>query len=667
MAEPVYAKELKPGWMDFGWSARKDGATPLEHDVSGYGGWILAREAPTYRPGSLRFRYRAPASHGDFLEVGLDLGQTNNFAKYPRVRPTDAHRRALPNGWVEVTVPMGELNPKRAQFDRIVFFSYKSVPKGWVAFDDIAFLGETKSAAQAAAPVPGQFRVDCAARSHKINPLVYGIAFYAPDDGRDTHQFSMGASARRWGGNYTSRYNWERNAFNAGSDWYFRNLNYLGPGESWETFLETNAKKGMQTALTLPMLGWVAKDTTSVSFPIDRFPNPQDAEWQWKAGNGKGRDGKEFKPLPPNQTSVAAPPEFVAKWVRAIAAKEKKSGRKLVHQYILDNEPMLWNSTHRDVHPEPLSYDALLERTIKYATAIRQADPQAVIAGPAEWGWSNYFYSAVDLKSFDGPAGKPDHRAHGGVPLAAWYLRKLREHEQKTGVKLLDVFDLHFYPQAGGVGIATQGDTSPDGAARRLRTTRALWDKSYVDESWIAEAVELIPRMRRWVDENYPGLGLSIGEWNFGAEGHISGGLAVAEALGRFGQNNLHSAFYWAYPPANSPAFWAFRAYRNYDGRGATFPDWSVGTRAPEASSLFAATDEQGTRLVAVALNLDPERSLDATFELAQCGEVQKRRIFTYSGTEPAGLTEAKGFSGDRVAFKPYSLTVVEWILSKKR
>ena len=52
---------------------------------------------------------------------------------------------------------------------------------------------------------------------------------------------------------------------------------------------------------------------------------------------------------------------------------------------------------------------------------------------------------------------------------------------------------------------------------------------------------------------------------------HMSGGLAIAEALGRFGQQGLTSAFYWSKVPYNSPGFHAFRAYRNFDGKGARF------------------------------------------------------------------------------------------------
>jgi hypothetical protein len=62
----------------------------------------------------------------------------------------------------------------------------------------------------------------------------------------------------------------------------------------------------------------------------------------------------------------------------------------------LDNEPMLWNETHRDVHPRPTSYDELRNRTYRYAAAIKAVDPGAKTLGPAEWGWNGYFYSALD-------------------------------------------------------------------------------------------------------------------------------------------------------------------------------------------------------------------------------------------------------------------------------
>ena len=66
-----------------------------------------------------------------------------------------------------------------------------------------------------------------------------------------------------------------------------------------------------------------------------------------------------------------------------------------VAYYNLDNEPMLWSNTHRDVHPEPTSYDEMRDRTYPYAAAVKAADPTAKTLGPVVWGWTAYFWSAL--------------------------------------------------------------------------------------------------------------------------------------------------------------------------------------------------------------------------------------------------------------------------------
>ena len=48
------------------------------------------------------------------------------------------------------------------------------------------------------------------------------------------------------------------------------------------------------------------------------------------------------------------------------------------------------------------------------------------------------------------------------------------------------------------------------------------------------------------------------------------------EAFGRFGTEGVQAAFYWDYPDTGTPAFWAFRAYRDFDGKGGSFQDESV-------------------------------------------------------------------------------------------
>jgi hypothetical protein len=214
------------------------------------------------------------------------------------------------------------------------------------------------------------------------------------------------------------------------------------------------------------------------------------------------------------------------------------------------------------------------------------------------------------------------------------------------------------------VGLGEGGGTDPASAALRIRSTRALWDPTYRDESWIDEPVQLIPRMKRWVAENYPGRKLSIGEYNFGAEGHMSGGLALAEALGRFGQQGLDSAFYWTYPKADSPAYYAFRAYRNFDGAGATFESQALKATAPGDASAFAARDAKGKRLTAVLLNFSPNTTLDATLELLGCPAVSAQRIFSFTG-DPRGYQAVRPpIEGRPYRLPGYSITVLELALA---
>jgi hypothetical protein len=235
-------------------------------------------------------------------------------------------------------------------------------------------------------------------------------------------------------------------------------------------------------------------------------------------------------------------------------------------------------------------------------------------------------------------------------------------------MRLLDVVDVHFYPQS--VDHGQNGGSDQEIAARRIRSTRALWDPSYVDESWIGEPVRLIPRIRDWIDAYYPGRGISIGEYRFGAEDQMAGALAIAEALGRFGQQDLTSAFYWTYPPKNSPGFWAFRAYRDFDGHGSHFLDLSVPATAPRGTSLFASKSPSGDHLVAIALNVDPQREVDARIDVEGCGAVSSGRVYSYTGGA-GGISQGTGLAGGQTsiqeALRPYSITIFDLRMEASR
>ena len=499
--------------------------------------------------------------------------------------------------------------------------------------------------------------VECKSPGQPVSPTIFGIAWADTDK-------DIGATAHRWGGNTTSRYNYKLGAWNTANDWFWQNIKI----DSHEVFLGKVAEKGGLAAITVPIMGWVAKDTSSASFPVSAFgaqekTDPDHPDF----GNGKKPDGKTLVAAKEQaRTSVAVTPEDVGDFVKKVRAYEKKIGKKLVFEWILDNEPGLWSTTHRDVHPNPLTYDELLERTIAYGTAIRKADPDAVIAGPTSYGWWEYFYSTKDHD--EGFRSKPDRKAHGDVPLIAWYLQKLAEHEKKTGVRILDVLDVHIYPQADkvqgpdGQGGDGGGETDRKTNDLRFRTTRSLWDRDYVDESWIKEAVYLIPRMKDLIAQNYPGRAFQIGEYNFGAEGHPAGGVALAEVLGRFALNGVSHAFYWTFPKKPKPAYWAFRAYRNYDGNGGHFLDRIVPSSSPSGTSLYASRDESGKKWVIIALNFSADRPEDASIELKGCAAPGALKSFVYTGGDQGFIAGDAKLEGTALKTKlpPYSITVME-------
>ena len=295
------------------------------------------------------------------------------------------------------------------------------------------------------------------------------------------------------------------------------------------------------------------------------------------------------QPIPASQSNLISSRPGSRTSNRVTAAP----GRAGVTYYNLDNEPMLWNSTHRDVHPAGTSYDELRDRTYAYAAAIKAADPGAQTLGPVLWGWVAYFYSGLDVA-----AGgswwdtRPDRKAHGDMPFLPWYLKQMKDYEDLNHVRLLDYADVHMYPQGNNVFSSA---TDPTTSALRLRSTRALWDPTYKDESWINDNVDLIPRLHDWINTYYPGTKTAISEYNFGALGSINGALAEADALGIFGREGLDLATLWDPPTASQPGAYAFRIYRNYDGNRSKFGETSITALSADSGQLSVFASQRGS------------------------------------------------------------------------
>jgi len=505
--------------------------------------------------------------------------------------------------------------------------------------------------------------VDVKADRHPINPDIYGMNNYNIDAALAKE---LRIPVNRWGGNHTTRYNWLVDSSNAGVDWFFMagngNTKPVAGAEA-DKFVSTNRANGSKSILTIPMIGYVNKTSAwDCSFRVTKYGSQQEINPHIKpngdnCGNGKRLDGTLITNNNPLDVSIVSNPTFMQGWIKHLISVHGTAAKGGVQFYQLDNEPSGWANTHRDIHPQPLSYDELRDRTYQYASTIKATDPSAKTLGPSDFGWPVYVDSGV----------KGDRDAHGGVWFAEWYLQQMRLYEQQQGVRILDYFDEHYYPVADGtcLSLCPAGDANRQ--ALRLRSTRSLWDPTYKDESWIGKynpPIQLIPRFHSWVNKNYPGTKIAITEYNWGGLESINGALAQADVLGIFGREQVDLATLWGPPKATEPGAYAFRIYRNYDGKGSTYGDTWVRSSSTVQEEL-AIYGAQRSSDSAVTLMLVNKTGKDITTDLALKGfsPAASAQVYSYSAAnlnaiarQPDRAVSAKGFRG---TYPANSITLV--------
>jgi len=467
---------------------------------------------------------------------------------------------------------------------------------------------------------PVTVNIDVSLSRRPINPNIYGVAHATTAQLND-----LNSPLNRNGGNNTTRYNWQLNADNRANDWYYESIAEPSAvaGERGDTFIANAKAANAQAMLTVPTIDWVAKVGANrsklASFSIAKY-GPQTAnDWQWfpDAGNGVRSGGGYVTGNDPNDANVPSNSAFQQGWAQHLVNRWGTNANGGLRYYILDNEPSIWHATHRDVHPTGATMDEIKNKLIDFAGKIKTVDASALVVGPEEWGWSGYTLSGYDQQygSLHGWSNLPDRNNHGGWDYLAWLLDQLRQNQVTTGQRLLDIFTVHYYPQGGEFS----NDTSSAMQLRRNRSTRSLWDPNYVDESWINDRVQLVPRLRSWVGAYYPGTFTGITEYNWGAESHINGATAQADIYGIFGREGLDMAARWTTPDATTPTYKAMKLFRNYDDNKSTFGDVSVAAVGPNPDSVavFAAERSVDGALTIIAISKYLSGTTSAAFNLA--------------------------------------------------
>jgi len=605
----IYADALQPGWENWSWATVNPNASSPVHGgtksisvlADGWEALFFHNNTPLDPAAvtNLSFWIHGGASGGQPLVVQAILGG-NGVASGTNLPALTA------NAWQFHSIPMSRLVPPgQTQIDGFWIQNGSSSTQPVFYVDDVQLTFGVTTPATNSSVIAA---VDAAANVHPINPEIYGVAFASSNQLKE-----LNVPLNRSGGNTTTRYNWQLNCDNRGADWYFQSISSgsATAGAATDEFITDSKAAGAAPMLTFPMLGWVAKlgpgRSKLASFSIAKYGPQTENDWQWFADAGNGISTAAGNPYitgnDPNDANVAAGTNFHAGWVSHLTNRWGPATNGGLRYYILDNEPSIWHSTHRDVHPVGATMREVLTNSVNYARMIKAIDPHALTLGPEEWGWSGYFLSGFDQQwgPSHGWTGYPDRATNGGWDYLPWYLDQMRQQSVAAGKRLLDVFTVHYYPQGGEFG----SDVSPAMQLRRNRSTRSLWDTNYTDETWIADKVKLIPRLKSWVATHYPGTPIGITEYNWGPDNHINGATAQADVLGIFGREGLDLATRWVVPATSTPTYNAFKMFRNYDGNKSTFGQLSVSATAPNPDNvaIFAAKRTNDGALTIMAIN----------------------------------------------------------------
>ncbi len=586
------------------------------------------------------------------IVVSLDLGEPAFIADY-------IEGEINPDTWYRIRIPLNMMNPENSEFFRLVFWNYSDsnfdfflddITLEWS--DTAAADNSSQAVSENAFAVDLSFTIDGTKKPSPISPFIYGannhegIGF-----GEIPHTYG------RAGGNRWTAYNWETNASNAGSDWYYWNDGYISDSdEAAKPLIDTIRQLFSHNAsalITVPIAGYVSADKNQTNV----FDTPNHLQVRFF-------ENRAFKnaPLslnPDKSDDIVYQDEFV-NFIRHNFPEAGKTPARQIF-FDLDNEPGLWSSTHEEIHPDPVSYDELTDKNIEYGRAVKSIMPDAKVFGFVAYGFNAY----IDLQ------GAPDSETYGDF--INYYLSRMAQAEKKYGFRIVDVLDLHWYSEARGNGQRVSSENNTQAVAEaRMQAPRSLWDPGYTEDSWITRyyynsPIRLIPRIKEKIDSNYPGTGLAFSEYYYGGGDHISGGIAQADFLGIIGREGVFAASLWpGYDSEQTYIKAAFRMYLDYDGSGSSFGDLSIraATEDNELSSVYASLDSVNPdRMVIIAINKS-SAIINGKFSLKICGENFKNAEIYQLNQSSAEIQTLGPESINGNSFScglcPYSVTVFE-------
>ncbi len=489
--------------------------------------------------------------------------------------------------------------------------------------------------------------VDAAANQHTINPNIYGIVNYGLDT---TYAREIKVPNIRWGGDGTTRYNWQVDSSNAGFDWYFvGGSGQTNPVPSASADAMIRSFPTASALITIPIIPFVNKSAaTTCSFLVSVYgaqqsTNPYVHPNGDSCGNSLTTSGAQLTDTNIPYNHIHNSTGLQQGWVQHLVSTFGTAATGGVRFYQLDNEPLGWGNTHRDVEPNGASYSTIVGLGEQYAAAVKAIDPTAAVMGPSDF-------------TLGGWIGTPSQQ--NNLFAGQYYLQQMAAYDKASGGRVLDYFDEHYYPQFSD-------------PTSQLASTRTLWDPTYNGGTWVEQyyfygPMQLIPRFQSWITQYYPGTKLAFSEYSIDSGNKlITDALAEADVLGIFGREGVDFANMWSPPAPTDPIAYAFRLYRDYDGRGSQFGDTGVQATSTNQGQLaiYAAQRSSDEKLTLVVLNKSTS-PIQSSVSLAHFHAALTAAVYSYSNADLTQITSAGtvpvAANSLSYTFPGYSATVFE-------
>lgn len=640
VSQPIYVDALANSWANASSASVSLAATNVIHSGKdsiavteqkvGQGLYLTHTQQDGSKYQTLSFWLNGGSAGGQLLQVN---------ATASGVAQTTYPLPALPkNTWVDVVIPLQNLGvDARGDVDGFSISSRSKSIQPTYYVDDITL---------AITPVTNPL-VTVSVNTGSgtpISPYIYGV------NSSDFTHLGPGFTFARQGGNRLTAFNWENNASNAGSDYYYQNDGLMGTSNlaGWAnlTFLQAAQAGGAASLLTVPIVDYVAYDKNGGG-DVRNTANYLSVRMRQ---NLAVKPGKKYV-YPPNATDAYVYEDEFVHYISQFATP------KLPIMFDLDNEPDLWSSTHPEVHPKPVTYAEIVSRDSSYSASIKSVVPNAMVFGPVNYGWEGFrtLQNAPDANGRD---------------FLGFYLASMATASKTAKTRLLDSLDLHWYPEATGDGIRITSEGDSDGlASARIQASRSLWDPTYVEASWITQsmnnaAIELIPNTKGLITKNYPGTNLSFSEYNYGGGNSISGAIAQADVLGVFGRYGVFAAANWGLGVSETAELAGFQSFINYDRAGSKFGNLELPVKGETASSnaVYAALDSTNSKRLTLVIINKTVGTTPFTIDLPNFVVASSKAYMVTAGNFTKPIVTSVTNLSDAISYTapPLSITTVE-------